>query len=105
MRSSMNCSDDQTGTPERPELSTISIGPFDYRLVYRSKALYLPILNPFRWISFQMQTLGALFLAGIAAYLVYVPNHGDEQASYTGFSLNMAGMTSSSRIRSGTQAD
>ncbi|EIM89359.1 P-loop containing nucleoside triphosphate hydrolase protein, partial [Stereum hirsutum FP-91666 SS1] len=43
-----------------------------------------------RWISFHMQTLGALFLTGIAAYLVYVPRHGDKQASYTGFSLNMA---------------
>lgn len=52
-----------------------------------------------------MQTLGAVFLAGIASYLVYVPNHGDKQASYTGFSLNMAGMTSSFGIRNVTQTD
>ncbi|CAE6467389.1 unnamed protein product [Rhizoctonia solani] len=49
-----------------------------------------------RWISFRMDTLGGLFAAGLAAYLVYVSSSPD--ASNTGFSLNRAVMLSASVI-------
>lgn len=39
-----------------------------------------------------MQVLGAIFSAGIAAYLMYHHKRGETQASDTGFSMNMAGM-------------
>lgn len=44
---------------------------------------------PPRWVSLRVDILGGLFAAGLAAYLIYVPN---ERAlpSDTGFSLTMA---------------
>ena len=41
-----------------------------------------------RWICIRMETLGGVFSAALAAYLVYVRTSVD--ASNTGFSLNMA---------------
>ncbi|KAF8758430.1 P-loop containing nucleoside triphosphate hydrolase protein [Rhizoctonia solani] len=42
----------------------------------------------FRWIAIRMEALGALFSAGLAAWLVYGRNNSD--ASDAGFSLNTA---------------
>ena len=42
-----------------------------------------------RWISVRIDGLGAMFTAGLAAYLVYGRNVAPG-ASNTGFSLNMA---------------
>ena len=42
-----------------------------------------------RWISVRIDALGAMFTAGLAAYLVYGRNVVTG-ASNTGFSLNMA---------------
>ena len=44
-----------------------------------------------RWVCIRIDTLGALFAAGLAGYLVY--GHQIDSASNTGFSLNMAGTT------------
>ncbi|KAF9466481.1 hypothetical protein BDZ94DRAFT_1280783 [Collybia nuda] len=40
-----------------------------------------------RWVTIRVDTIGAIFTASLAAYLVYFQNH---TASNTGFSLNMA---------------
>lgn len=42
-----------------------------------------------RWISLRVDFLGGLFAAGLAAYLIYVPNE-HALPSDTGFSLTMA---------------
>jgi len=42
-----------------------------------------------RWISLRVDFLGGLFAAGLAAYLIYVPNE-HVPPSDTGFSLTMA---------------
>ncbi|KAJ1305460.1 hypothetical protein OPQ81_000470 [Rhizoctonia solani] len=49
-----------------------------------------------RWISFRMDTLGGIFAAALAAYLVYFGSSPD--ASNTGFTLNRAVMLSGSII-------
>ncbi|KAG6857594.1 hypothetical protein H0H87_010162 [Tephrocybe sp. NHM501043] len=41
-----------------------------------------------RWICVRIDAIGGLFAASLAAYLVYFQN---QQASNTGFSINMAG--------------
>lgn len=40
----------------------------------------------------RIDTLGGLFAAGLAAYLIYGPTKDTMHASDTGFSLTMAGM-------------
>ncbi|KAK7462805.1 hypothetical protein VKT23_020779 [Stygiomarasmius scandens] len=40
-----------------------------------------------RWVDIRIDALGSVFQAGLAAYLVYL---GNQRASTTGFSLNMA---------------
>jgi hypothetical protein len=46
-----------------------------------------------RWVGIRIDILGALFSSALAAYLVYRPRHGHQEgyAAETGFSLNMAG--------------
>lgn len=44
-----------------------------------------------RWMGLRVDTLAALFTAGVGAYLVYGP---PRDPSSIGFSLNMAGKTS-----------
>lgn len=41
-----------------------------------------------RWVSLRLDVIGALFAAGLGAYLIYFQNLS---ASNVGFSLNMAG--------------
>jgi hypothetical protein len=41
-----------------------------------------------RWVCIRTDTIGALFTAGLAVYLVYFQN---QSSANIGFSLNMAG--------------
>lgn len=51
------------------------------------------LLTRSRWICIRIESLGGLFAASLAAYLIY---GGRVEASDTGFSLTMAGTTSCS---------
>lgn len=84
--SDLNRTSVSTNTPELLEHTTISTGTatlFDMLAVYSNKLFY-------RWVCIRIDTLGGLFAAGLAAFLIYGPS---KNASDTGFSLNMAGMS------------
>jgi hypothetical protein len=49
----------------------------------------LPLPFPRRWMSLRIDFLGGLFAAGLAAYLIYVPNER-VLSSDIGFTLTMA---------------
>jgi hypothetical protein len=46
-------------------------------------------MRVFSWVCVRIDLIGAMFSAGLAAYLVY--GRGIQEASNIGFSLNMAG--------------
>lgn len=56
--------------------------------------LYITHFLDIRWINIRMNLLAAAFSSGLAAYLTYVKS---TTAANTGFSLNMAGMSSALR--------
>ncbi len=53
-----------------------------------------------RWISIRIDSLGGIFAAALATYLVY---YKDQEAGSTGFSLNLASMYNFSRSRRSAQ--
>ncbi|KAH9041259.1 hypothetical protein EDB85DRAFT_1921835 [Lactarius pseudohatsudake] len=60
-----------------------------YRRIDRYSRAGRSFYNMNRWISLRIDFLGGLFAAGLAAYLIYVPN-ARSLPSDTGFSLTMA---------------
>ncbi|KAH9166021.1 hypothetical protein EDB89DRAFT_2115943 [Lactarius sanguifluus] len=60
-----------------------------YRRIDRYSRAGRSFYNMNRWISLRIDFLGGLFAAGLAAYLIYVPNERS-LPSDTGFSLTMA---------------
>ncbi|KAI0066584.1 hypothetical protein BV25DRAFT_1868241 [Artomyces pyxidatus] len=67
-----------------------------YKRIDRNIRVSRTHYNLNRWITIRIDMLGAIFSAGLAAYLVYGPNHENAIPSNTGFSLNMAVMFSNS---------
>ncbi|KAI0066574.1 P-loop containing nucleoside triphosphate hydrolase protein [Artomyces pyxidatus] len=61
-----------------------------YKLIDRNLKVGRTHYNLNRWISIRIDFLGALFSTGLAAYLIYGPNHENTIPSNTGFSLNTA---------------
>ncbi|KAH9019330.1 hypothetical protein EDB83DRAFT_2508434 [Lactarius deliciosus] len=60
-----------------------------YRRIDRYSRAGRSFYNMNRWISLRIDFLGGMFAAGLAAYLIYVPN-ARSLPSDTGFSLTMA---------------
>ncbi|EIM92492.1 uncharacterized protein STEHIDRAFT_127305 [Stereum hirsutum FP-91666 SS1] len=61
-----------------------------YRRIDRYTRAARTFYNLNRWICVRIDTLGGLFAAGLAAYLIYGPAKDTMHASDTGFSLTMA---------------